>query len=603
MSTRPSQQVIPFRFVQKFHQFRPLLEKINAGLSVGGFVIANSRLEIAAVDQFGNTANKPIANFVFWPEQEFLVKGTGQNFYEYEVRGLLLDGLRLLNPIRLTTKQLENSGWIAEAWGIDPWIENRMYPHARKSFNFLRHFRKQVLLFKETGWHKIGQDWAYVHAGGAVGNLPSGKVVRGDFSEPKFSRYTLPDSCANPSQAAALMQRLLEIGSPCIAYPLAAMIWMPPLAEHFQQIDHSISFTTFFKGSHSCGKSSLAALALSAFGEMDKKTFPASFRDTLASMELSFATLKDALCVVDDYYPSNNSEMTVMNSLVDSIGRMVADGNSRGRSNQQKLRPQSVVLATGELVPTIATSGLSRFLFIECNAEDLDYKGKFNDAMKNRSLLREAMQDYIRWIAANWDRVGALIETALQNHAVTEGELGDGRSVDAVSQMASAIEVGLTYLSERGQLDEPALQNHRCFLQQVFADILQYNLSLQRQTKPAEAFLDNLQIVINTKTGLLVPTSCKTFQPKAIGCFDADNIYLKAEKSYDLVAQAIRRRNQMPLPPMKEIWKELAKNGILTTKPDSNRNTMQKRLPALGKNNTNAEVLVIARKFVPALDL
>ena len=104
MSTRPSQQVIPFSFVQNYHQRKPLLEKINAGLAGGGFVIANSRLEIAAVDQFGNPANKPIANFVFWPEQEFLFKGTGQNVYEYEVRGLLLDGLRLLKPVRLTTK-------------------------------------------------------------------------------------------------------------------------------------------------------------------------------------------------------------------------------------------------------------------------------------------------------------------------------------------------------------------------------------------------------------------------------------------------------------------------------------------------------------------
>lgn len=598
-----SSQVIPFSTVQKNHQLRFLLNKIRHELASSGFSITENRLQAITVDRYGNPANIPIANFVFWPEKEFIVEGADQSAREYEVRGLLLDGLRALKPIRLTANQLGNDRWINSNWGIDPRIKPKMYQQAYGIFHLLRHFRKQVRLFKETGWHKLGQDWAYIHAGGAIGNMQPNKVVRGDFSEPIFSRYSLPACCANPSQAASVMQQLLEIGSPGIAYPMAAMIWLPPLAELFRQQNHPVGFVAYLKGSSGCGKSSLAALALSAFGDMDKQCFPASFRDTLASTEQTFATLKDSLCVVDDYHPREKSELRAMNDLADSIGRMVADGNSRGRSNQKKLRSQAIVLATGELVPSIAPSGLSRFLFIECNAADLDYTGKFKDAMKTIPLLRQAMQDFIAWIAANWDRVGALIDTAFQNHFAFFSKLGDSRSVTAVSHMASAMEIGLAYLKERGQVDEPALQDYRCRLQQVFTDILRYNLSLQTQSKPADAFLDSLQCAINCSDGLLFPTTCKTYQSKAIGCFDDENIYLRAEKSYALVVRTMRGRNLLPLPPAKEVWRELAKNGILSTKPDSDRNTMQRRLPALGKNNTNTEVLVIARKFVPDLSL
>lgn len=582
-------------------QLVKLQKNVESQLTGTNFSIHAGHVCVSSVDRFENLVSKQVANFVFWPAKEFQVQENGHSCYEYEVEGLLLNPHKKLPPVRLTMKQLKDSSWINKNWGISPYVAASMYQHIYKVFHLLKNTCTHALFIKETGWHKIRQNWLYIHAGGAIGNKPADTIVRGDFADSIISRYSFPPNPSSASNAVSTMKSLLEIGSPNITYPLAAMLWMPPLAEIFYQQKNPISFATFLKGSSECGKSSIAGLALSAFGEMDKKSFPASFRDTAASMEKTFATLKDSLCVVDDYHPRSHAEQSAMNSLADSIGRMVADGNSRSRYNKDRLRPQAVVLATGETIPSIATSGLSRFLFIHCNAGDLDYNGKFKDAQKNTPLLRAAMHDYIAWIAANWDHVHSVIETAFTNHSVLFSNRSDGRSVIAVSQMACALEVGFDFLLACGQLDKQALQNHRSCLHKVLTDILAYNLSLQKQTKPADAFIDNLQRAINCTTDLLVPLTNNTFPPKAVGCYDSDNLYLLPTKTYDLVCRLSQRQHRMPLPPEKELWQALATQNIISWDSVRKRHTRQKRIPCL--DNKNIDVLVIDRKSLPELEL
>ncbi len=593
--------VISFNDLKKFLHPKLTLKKICNEIAADGFTVINGTMNVTVINRSGDLDYKPVANFVFWPVREFQIRGDKEPGFEYEVKGIMLDGSRELPAVRLNLRQLKTADWIRQYWGIDPFVEHGMYPEAMKAFHCLRKNRIHATLIKETGWHQIDSHWHYVHAAGVISNCLGGNEIHGDLAGPKFARYTLPNRCSDPTQATAVMHSVLEIGKPCIAYPLVTMIWMPPLAELFYQQNLPISFIPFLKGLTSCGKSSLAGLALSAFGNMDKHSFPASFRDTVASTEKTFATLKDALCVVDDFHPRSPSEQSAMNSFADSIARMVADGNVRNRYNQDSVRPQAVVLATGETIPSIAASGLSRYLFIDCQAEDLDYVGKFSGVLQKTDLLREAMCGYLLWIAANWDRVHSMIGSAFSKHFGFFSSLGEGRSVSAVAQMACSMEVGLTFLYERGQFDESVMQEHLKQNREVLADILRDNLQVQSAVSPADNFLLGLQTAINCGQAALVPIASKQLSPRAVGCYDDANIYLLPAKTYDLVNRFLSRRRRNSLLPEKEVWLSLAAKNIIHWDPVRNRHTRQKRIPGL--HNKNADVLVIDRKFVPELAL
>lgn len=585
----------------EFSKKRPLINKITNTINEFGFQIEGHFLSKQVLLNSGNLTNVPISNFICWPSREFKIQGSQQNTFEYEVEGVLLNSYRSLPPIRLTTKQLNTADWVQQYWGLDPRVEPKMYAHLYEVFRHLRESRKHATIIHETGWHKFDNAWYYLHAGGAIGKSKPMEEIHCNLAEPKLACYILPDSCPDIQKAAAAMLDVLNVGKPCIAYPLATMIWIPPLAEIFRQNGTQLDFVPYLKGPTACGKSVTAGLALSAYGSMDKFSFPASFRDTIASTEPTFATLKDSLCVIDDYHPRSRSEQRAMDTLADNIVRMVADGNVRNRSNQFSSRPQTFVVATGETIPSIAASGLSRYLFIECNAQDLYYAGKFSEVSSNAPLLREFMYAYISWIAANWDRVSAMMETAYETHLKHFGPLGEGRTVIAVAKMGSALEIGLTFFRELGLLDEQGLRDHLDIGRTVLEEMLRSNLDVQTAASPTDSFLTGLQNAVNCGEVVLVPVKSDKLPARGIGCFDNTHIYLIPAKAYDRVSRFLSSRNQQGLLDAKDVWKSLEVKKILTWNPTRNRHTQQKRLSFMG--GKNIEVLVIDRKHVPELSL
>ena len=561
----------------------------------------NNRRIAPKKDTQNNGTIVPISNFICWPSREFEVQESHQITFEYEVEGILLDSYRSLPPVRLTAKQLNTADWVQQYWGLDPRVQPKMYKHLYEVFHLLRESRKHARIISETGWHKFNNAWYYLHSGGAIGEEPPEEEIHCNLDDPKLAGYILPDNCPDIQKAAKAMFDVLKIGKPNIAYPLATMIWIPPLAEIFRQNGAQLDFVPFLKGPTGCGKSLSAGLALSAYGNMDKFSFPASFRDTIASTESTFAKLKDSLCVIDDYHPRSQSEQRAMDTLADSIGRMIADGNVRNRSKQFSPKPKTFVVATGEIIPSIAESGLSRYLFIECTAENLYYAGKFSEVSSHAPLLREFMYAYISWIASNWDKVSSILATAFKTHLTHYSAIGGGHTVNPVAKMESALEIGLTFFRELGLLDEQGLSDHLDMYRTVLEAILCANIDIQIAASPVDLFLSGLQHAVNCGEAVLVPSKSTKLPARGIGCFDKTNIYLLPEKAYDRVSRFLLSRNQKGLLAEKDVWKNLENKNILTWDSTRKRHTKQKRLRFMG--GKNIEVLVIDRKHVPELSL
>ena len=593
--------LIPYEPLAEYRKKKLLMKNITDTINEYGFQLDGQFLSKHATLNDGNLTIVPISNFICWPSREFKVQGPHQTTFEYEVEGVFLKDYRPLPPIRLTIKQLKTADWVQQHWGLDPRVEPKMYAHLYEVFHHLRESRIHATIINETGWHKLDNAWYYIHAGGAIGKSQPTEEIHCNLAWAKFARYSLPDSCPDIQKAATAMLDVLKIGNPCMAYPLATIIWIPPLAEIFRQNGTPLDFAPYIKGPTACGKSVTAGFALSAYGNMDKHSFPASFRDTVASTEQTFATLKDALCVIDDYHPRSPSEQRSMDALADSIVRMVADGNVRNRFKQDSPRPQAFVVATGETIPSIAASGLSRYLFIECNAHDLYYAGKFSEVSSNAPLLREFMYAYISWIATNWDRVSSMLVNAYENHLKHFAAIGEGRTVNAVAKMGSALEIGLTFFRELGLLDEQGLRDHLDIGRTVLEALLRSNLEIQAAVSPADSFLTGLQNAVNCGQAVLVPLEFDRLPPRGIGGFDKTHIYLLPAKAYDRVSRFLSSRNQQGLLEPKDVWKALEAKKLLTWNSTRKRHTQQKRLPFMG--GKNIEVLVIDRKHVPELSL
>ncbi len=155
----------------------------------------------------------------------------------------------------------------------------------------------QIHIYTHTGWRELPSGWAYLHAGGAIGNegqIPSVRVELHD----SLSRFVLPA----PPTGSELVQciratlRLLRLAPMEIMLPLFASIWRSVLAPS--------DFTIHLAGPTGVFKSEVAALIQQHFGrEFDSRHLPTGWHSTDNAIEGLLFCAKDAIVVVDDFAP------------------------------------------------------------------------------------------------------------------------------------------------------------------------------------------------------------------------------------------------------------------------------------------------------------
>lgn len=564
------------------------LLQIQTLLSQAGFTIVDNHL----VDESGCQ----ISNFIAWPVRE-IIRTEEERQPEYEIAGFSLTKRTFLNNIILLADQLDSKYWITKKWGLRAKASGKA-SQIRDMIELLSVSMSITTLTPTSGWQTIEGRRCFVHVGGAIGaegvHVDSGELA---FNA-KLLRYRLPQPPDNPAEAAQAMLSLLQVASASISYPLVASILLAPLGEIFRAHSDSLDFIPFLHGRSACGKSSLAALALSAFGEFDKHCFPASFCDTFASMERTLAVPKDMLAIVDDYHPRNSVEQQMMACIADQLGRMIADGNSRGRANQNTLTPQTFAIVTGEMIPDMRHSALTRFLFIEVRAEEVHYDTALAAAIDTSHLLREFTSSYIRWIGQNWDIVDMLTMEAYQNKRSEFSRIADGRVVNSIAKLSAGFTIGLTYLMELGSINEESLQRLSAEMDHCLQAIARQNLDHQTSETPSRRFIDGLVDIINQGNSCLCPRQAQRTPRNMIGFYDENYIYLLPARSYDAVNRHLTAQNQPPLLSSRLTFSELVADGIIETDGARDRNTRQIRV-----GNSNPDTYFIARSSIPEIVL
>jgi hypothetical protein len=207
-------------------------------------------------------------------------------------------------------------------------------------------------IYGHLGWRRLGNRWAYLHSGGAIGSEGAIEGVEVDAGTDSLLSCQLPI----PPEGTALLDAVraslavLELGPDIVTTAVLGGIYRAPLGE-----PSAIDFALHLAGPTGGFKTEIAALAQAHFGAaFDGRHLPASWADTANMLEKKAFLAKDAVLVVDDFAPTGTTrDVQRLHRDADRLFRAVGNRSGRARmradgGSRPTYYPRGLILSTGE---------------------------------------------------------------------------------------------------------------------------------------------------------------------------------------------------------------------------------------------------------------
>ena len=299
-------------------------------------------------------------------------------------------------------------GWAVEELGPRAIV----YPgfavkdHARTAIQIHSRSITSRRIYTHTGWRRIGDDWLYLHGGGAIG--PNGPVTDIEVSLPgTLAAFRLPRPPQDDElrRAVRASLRLLRIGPVRITAPMDGAIYRSVL----DQSDLTIPLF----GHTGVFKTELAALGQQHFGAgFTARNLPASWSSTGNALEALAFTMKDALLVIDDFAPGGSAvDVARYHKEADRVLRAQGNNSGRGRLRPDgELRPtrypRGLIVTTGEDVPR-GESLRARQFIVEIRQGDIEWPGSLRRRPRGRMVCTPRQwRDSSNGPRGGWTRCG-----------------------------------------------------------------------------------------------------------------------------------------------------------------------------------------------------
>ncbi|HEY7329310.1 MAG TPA: DUF3854 domain-containing protein [Gemmataceae bacterium] len=403
----------------------------------------------------------PLCNFTVRIVEQVTVDDGAEKSMRLAVEGALHDGTPLLR-VEVPAEKFGYMEWVIPSWGTRAVVNAgaATKDHLRCAMQSLSGDVPQRVIYGHLGWRKIGEQWAYLHAGGAIG--AAGPVDGVEVSPPDaLARYVLPDPPDGEARCRAVRASLslLHFGPRHLAFPLLAAVYRATLG--------GADFAVHLMGQSGVFKSELSALMQQHYGaELDARHLPASWASTANSLESIAFAAKDAFLTVDDFAPSGNSaDVARLHREAERLLR--AQGNAAGRQRMRadgSLRPakppRGLILSTGEDVPR-GQSLRARLLILEASKNDF---GPAPPAANHRltecqrdaveGLYAASMAAFIAWLAPQYEQIRGRLaaeRSELRDCAVGEGQ--HARTPGIIADLALGLRYLLDFASTIGAVD------------------------------------------------------------------------------------------------------------------------------------------------------
>ena len=441
----------------------------------------------------------PVANFNARIVRDLVFDDDVDQRREFRIEAELDD--RIVHFV-VPASEFPQMAWVLRKLGPQAIIYPGQQQHARAAIQSLSGRVPQERIFAHLGWRRLGSDWLYLQAGGALGAAGPRADVQVQLPAALESYSMRPP--AEPTErvdAVRASLRFLSLAPDRISFPLLAAVYRAPLG--------NVDFSLFLTGQTGTFKTTLAALCQQHFGaKMDASRLPAHFASTANALESIAFTAKDALLVVDDFVPMGGPGDASLQSVAERLFR--GAGNRQGRSRMGgngRLRPsyppRALIVATSEEVPR-GESLRARLLIMELAPDDVN-RETLNECQQSgqNGTLSAGMSAFLSWIAGRYDQLQRRLEArARELRGVYQG-VAHRRLSTALAHLQSGFEIWLQFALEIGAINA----TERAELEQRTVNALRELAAIQtmyhRASDPALRFLSLVRTALATGQGHL----------------------------------------------------------------------------------------------------
>ena len=492
----------------------------------------------------------------------------------------------------VSASRFPSMAWVAEHLGATAILNAGLSirDHVRAAIQYLSREVRARILYTHLGWRRIGDQWCYLHAGGAIGQDGPVPDVETDLPQ-QLRLYHLPPPVgeAELPRAVRASLQMLDVLPDVVTVPVYCGVWRPVLGPS----DHSQHLT----GRTGEGKTELAALAEQHFGpRLDSRNLPGSWSSTGNSLEALAFSAKDVLLVVDDFAPEG-SAYDVQRQHREAARLLRAQGNRSGRGRLRpdgELRPtkmpRGLILSTGEEVPG-GQSIRARLFCLDVPAGAMDWNLLTRcQADAAAGLYAQAMTGFVVWAAGRNDELAELRlrRTRALRERATASETQHRRTPAIVADLAFALEVFVRFARDVGAVSEAEAaalwERGWTALGEAAAAQAEHVVAAE----PTRRFLELLTAALASGRAHVasdhgtVPEApaawgwrhgafwSSEYSPSAwlpqgdrIGWVRGDDLYLEPGAAYR-IAQAMASADGLTIKPV-TLWKRLKERGLLAS--------------------------------------
>ena len=450
---------------------------------------------------------RPLCNFTANIAEEIIHDDGLNEEVLFCVEGRLHDGT-VFPRVEVSSSKFASLSWVTSEWGARPLIHagTSIKDHLRTAIQGLVPCEKRRKVYGHTGWRKVGDEWLFLHGGGAIGKDGHKAEIEVKAGEGNMRRYQFdPDGGGDLCADVRASLRLLDISAsnPALGVVLLASVYRSPLGEA-APIDHGV----FLAGQTGSRKSEAAALALAHFGRnFNARSFPANWDDTESDLEAKGHAAKDCVFVVDDFKPRGaTNDVHKLHVKADRLFRSVGNQSGRGRrTSDMKQRaayhPRGMVLATGEDIPR-GTSLRARLALVELSMTDINngILSELQKAARNGAMER-AMGGFLCWMAPSmdeWKNALPDLRRSLRDGANQESfAKAHPRAADIYASLLIGLDLFFMYAESVGAVtaEQKAIQFERC--QTVLKEMIAAQGDLQADQDEVNQFLGYLKSSLN----------------------------------------------------------------------------------------------------------
>jgi len=482
---------------------------------------------------------QPLTNFNAWITVDNELDDGVEVRHEFEIT-VELQGTRQV--VSVTAEEFERMTWVLTKLGgnaiVGAGIVTR--DHARAAIQSVSGAIPRRKLYEHLGWVKIGDKWAFLHAGGAIGtdllkpHRPRGEASGDNNSfTPKeigsdspigpheeaaralcsvgvripgaLQHYHLPDPISGDELKHAINDTLFLLSE--IAPP---HLYLPLLAATFRIAVDTVDFSIHLVGQTNVGKTVLLGLFTQFFGpDLHDRNLPGSWLSTSNSLLALMALGKNVTLPIDDFVPAGSqSDIERANREADRVFR--AQGNQAGRGRctrdgtpKDGRSPRCLPISTGEDVPE-GHSLNSRLLALEVKAEDVLIPSRFKSLtaaqkMARQGLLAKVMASFLSWLAPRYEEERQTLHEQKEDFREVFRETGRlPRSVDIAADLLAGLDMFLDFCRQQHAISNEKFDGLWTEMHTALHSILDEQRTTTEEADPVSRYLSLLVTAFTT---------------------------------------------------------------------------------------------------------